>query len=147
MRSLNDAQSIVIYHVAELIKESSDGGVAYGKFVPTPQMAQNMLKGMIAGSRPYVTRDKTTRRTHDYGMWICVPMNPPRRPTTTLELWDWYYAAGSYSDCRRQTTEAEEALRSWCKVMNALGDVFMFKYRADCLEYIKEWNKHTPSCV
>ena len=70
VRKPKDAQSIVIDHVAELIKEPSDGGAAYGAFVPTPQMVQNMLKGMIVGSRPYVTRDKTTRRAHDYGMWI-----------------------------------------------------------------------------
>ena len=62
---------------------------------------------------------------------------------TTLEFWDWYYAVGSYSGCSRQTTEAEEALKNWCKVMDALGDGFMTKYRADCLEYIKEWNKHS----
>ena len=88
VRSLHDAQSIVIDHVTELIKESSDGGVAYGSFVPTSQMVQDMLKGMILGSHPYVTRNKTTRRTHDYGMWMCVPMSTPRRPTTTLEFWD-----------------------------------------------------------
>ena len=34
-------------------------------------------------------------------------------------------------------------MKNWCKVMDALGDVFMTKYRADCLEYIKEWNKHS----
>ena len=99
VRKLKDAQSIVIDHVAELIKESSDGGVAYGAFVPTPQIVQNMLKGMIVGSHPYVTRDKTTRRAHDYGMWMCVPMITPRRPMTTLEFWDWYYPVGSYSGC------------------------------------------------
>ena len=32
-------------------------------------------------------------------------------------------------------------MKSWCKVMDALGDVFMTKYLADCLEYIKLWNK------
>jgi hypothetical protein len=44
--------------VTDMIKEASNGGVAYGSFTPTPQMVQNMLKGMIVGSRPYVTRDK-----------------------------------------------------------------------------------------
>ena len=39
---------------------------------------------------------------------------------------------------KRLRTEAEEATKSWCKVMDALGDVFMSKYRADCLEYTKE---------
>ena len=86
VRSLNEAQSIVIDHVPDLIKEVSNGGVAYGSYTPTPQMVQNMLKGMIVGSHPYVTRDKTARRTHDYGMWMCVPMNIPLRPTTTLEF-------------------------------------------------------------
>ena len=80
VRQLNEAQSIVIDHVTDLIKQASDGGVAYGSYTPTPQMVQNMLKGMIVGSRPYVTRDKTARRMHDYGMWMCVPMNTPRRP-------------------------------------------------------------------
>ena len=53
VRQLNEAQSIVIDHVTDLIKQASDGGVAYGSYTPTPQMVQNMLKGMIVGSRPY----------------------------------------------------------------------------------------------
>ena len=65
---------------------------------------------MIVGPRPYVTRDKLTRRAHDYGMWMCVPMNIPRRPTTTLEFWEWHYAVGAWSDCSRQTTVAEVAV-------------------------------------
>ena len=141
VRQLNEAQSIVIDHVTGLIKEASDGGVAYGSYTPTPQMVQNMLKGMIVGSRPYVTRDRTTRRLHDYGMWMCVPMNVIRRPTTTLEFWEWYFAVGSWSDCSRQTTVAEEAITNWCKVQDALGEVFMSQYRADCLSYVKQWNK------
>ena len=100
-----------------------------------------MLEGMVAGSRPYVTRDKTTRRTHDYGMWMCVPMDIPRRPTTTLGFWEWYYAVGAWSDCSRQTTAADEAVKNWCKVQGALGSIFMSQYRADCIEYIKQWNK------
>ena len=140
VRSLNEAQSIVIDRVTDMIKDASNGGVAYGSFTPTPQMVQNMLKGMIVGSRPYVTRDRTTRRTHDYGMWMCVPMNIPRRPTTTLEFWEWYYAVGAWSDCSRQTTVAEVAVDNWCKVQDALGEVFMTQYRADCLKYTKQWN-------
>ena len=141
VRSLNEAQSIVIGHVADLIKEAPSGGVAYGSYTPTPQMVQNMLKGMIVGSHPYVTRDKTARRTHDYGMWMCVPMSIPRRPTTALGFWEWYYAVGAWSDCSRQTTAAEEAVKNWCKMQGALGEVFMSQYRTDCIEYIRLWNK------
>ena len=70
-----------------------------------------------------------------------MPMNIPRRPTTALEFWEWYCAVGAWSDCSRQTTEAEEAVQNWCKVQDALGEVFMTQYRADCIEYIKLWNK------
>ena len=32
-------------------------------------------------------------------------------------------------------------MKNWCKVMDALGGIFMTKYRADCIEYTKLWNK------
>ena len=47
---------------------------------------------------------------------------------------------GAWSDCSRQTTVAEEAVNNWCKVQDALGEVFMSQYRTDCLQYMKQWN-------
>ena len=29
---------------------------------------------------------------------------------------------------------------NWCKVQDALGEVFMSQYRKDCLQYMKQWN-------
>ena len=104
-------------------------------------MVANVLKGMIVGSRPHTARETTTMKRHDYGLWMCVPMNVPNRPTMTIKLFEWHYAVGGYSDTARQTMVAEEALSSWCKATDALGQIYIAEFRTDCAAYVIEHNK------
>ena len=138
---LHSAQTIVIDNVTSMIKAASDGGESAGCFTPSPSMVSDMLKGMIFGSRPHVVRSTTTLKRHDYGPWMCVPMNVPNRPTSTMLFFEWYYAVGSYSNSPRQMMVAEDALSNWCKVMDALGQVYMNEFRNDCAAYIVKHNK------
>ena len=49
-------------------------------------------------------------KRHDYGPWMCVPMNVVNRLTTTILFFEWYYAVGAYADSPRQMMVAEDAL-------------------------------------
>ena len=141
---LHSAQTIVIDNVTGMVKAASDGGENSGCFTPTPSMVSDMLKGMIVGSRPHTVRNTTTMQRHDYGPWMCVPMNVVNRPTTTILFFEWYYAVGAYSDSPRQMMVAEEALSNWFKAMDALGQVYMGEFRTDCAAYIVKHNKKFP---
>ena len=137
---LHSAQTIVIDHVSGLIKAASNGGENSGCFTPTPTMVADMLKGMIVGSRPHVVRKTVTMVRHDHGPWMCVPMNVINRPTSTMQFFEWYYSVGAYSEEPRQLMVAEDALSNWCKVMDALGQVYMSEFRKDCAEYVVKHN-------
>ena len=101
---------------------------------------RDRLKGMIVGSRSHFVRETMTERNHDYGPWMCVPMNETNRPRTTQQFFEWYFAVGAYKECGRPMFVGEIALSAWCKVIDACGDVFMTAFRDDCLEYIKSQN-------
>ena len=83
-RLLHSAQTIAIDNVTGMIKAAPDGGENAGCFTPSPSMVADMLKGMIVGSRPHTVRSTTAMKRHDYGPWMCVPMNVENRPTTTI---------------------------------------------------------------
>ena len=138
---LHSAQTIVIDHVTGLIKAASNGGENSAGFTPTPTMVSDMLKGMIVGSRPHVVRKTVTMVRHDHGPWMCVPTNITNRPTTTFQFFEWYYSVGAYSEEPRQLMVAEEALSNWCKVIDALGQVFMSEFRRDCAKYVVTHNE------
>ena len=140
VRSLHHAQGLVINHVTTMIKTASYGGDVHGSFQPTPTMVGNLLKGMIVGSRSHFVRETMTERNHDYGPWMCVPMNETNRPRTTQQFFEWYFAVGAYKEFGRPMFVGEIALSAWCKVIDACGDVFMTAFRDDCLEYIKSQN-------
>ena len=142
---LHSAQTIVIDHVTGLIKAASNGGENSGCFTPTPTMVSDMLKGMIVGSRPHVVRKTVTMVRHDHGPWMCVPMNVINRPTTTMQFFEWYYSVGAYSEEPRQLMVAEDALSNWCKVIDALGQVYMSEFRKDCAEYVVTHNDEVPA--
>lgn len=139
--ALNSAQAIVVNEVTTLIKRSSYGGENFGSWHPTPDMVKDMMKGMIIGSRPHVVRRVMTRRAHDYGPWMCVPMNVPNRPASTTEFFEWFYAVGAYSTCSRMDTVATKALDDWCAAMDACGDISLMQYQVDCKRYLHEWNQ------
>ena len=74
-------------------------------------MVANMLKGMIVGSRPHAVRETTTMKRHDYGPWMCVPMNVVNRPTTTILF--FRVVLRSWGICR--FSEADYG-GGWCAV-------------------------------
>ena len=123
-----------------LIEKASHGGEAHGALRPPPTVIEQMLKGMLLGSRPKYIRANTTTTYHDNGPHLCVPTSVVNRPRSTFEFFEWYYACGKYANCGRSLTMANKALINWCKAIGTLSDVGMLQWKEDCDEYLEANN-------
>ena len=91
-------------------EKATNGGEAHGSLRPPPMVIEQMLKGMLVGSRPKYIRANTTTTYHDHGLQLCVPASVVNRPKTTVEFFEWYYACGKYANCGRSSTMTEKTL-------------------------------------
>ena len=123
-----------------MIEKATNGGEAHGSLRPPPMVTEQMLKGMLVGSRPKNIRANTTTTHHSHGPQSCVPASVVNRPKTTVEFFEWYYACGKYANCGRPSTMAERALTTWCKAIGALSDVGMLQWELDVEQHIEENN-------
>ena len=140
VRKLHSAKACVVDAVGAMIEKASHGGEAHGSLRPPPTVIEQMLKGMLLGSRPKYIRANTTTTYHDNGPHLCVPKSVVNRPRSTFEFFEWYYACGMYANCGRSLTMANKALTNWCKAIDALSDVGMLQWKDDCEEYLEAHN-------
>ena len=140
VRKLHSAKACVVDAVGAMIEKANNGGEAHGSLRPPPTVIEQMLKGMLLGSRPKYIRANTTTTYHDNGPHLCVPMSVVNRPRSTFEFFEWYCACGKYANCGRSLTMANKALINWCKAIDTLSDVGMLQWKEDCDEYLEANN-------
>ena len=140
VRKLHSAKACVVDAVGAMIEKASHGGEAHGSLRPPPTVIEQMLKGMLLGSRPKYIRANTTTTYHDNGPHLCVPTSVVNRPRSTFEFFEWYYACGKYANCGRSLTMANKALTNWCKAIDTLSDIGMLQWKEDCDEYLEANN-------
>ena len=131
VRKLHSAKACVVDAVGAMIEKASNGGGAHGSLRPPPMVIEQMLKGMMIGSRPKYIRANTTATYHDNGPQLCVPASLVNRPKTTFEFFEWYYACGKCANCGRSSTMATKTLTAWCRAIDALSDVGMLQWKLD----------------
>ena len=140
VRTLHTAKACVVDAVGAMIGKATNGGEAHGSLRPPTMVIEQMLKGMLVGSRPKYIRVNTTTTYHDHGPQLCVPASIVNRPKTTVEFFKWYCACGKYANCGRSSTMAEKTLVAWCKAIDALSDVGMLQWKLDVEQHIEENN-------